>query len=71
MVSQRYNAVCLRVALTDMDANLLCNYAMYCTNIKHNLKKAEDLYKRILISYPNHTEANGMIVLLVFPFGWH
>jgi len=54
-----YNAVCLRAALTEMDANLLCNYAMYCTNIKHNLKKAEDLYKRILISHPNHTEANG------------
>lgn len=38
---------------------MLCNYALFIINTKNNYKKAEEIYKRILVTHPNHTVANG------------
>ncbi len=56
----RYTTICLKPTLSDKDANLLCNYAVYLSNFKNTPNKAEELYKRVLVSHPDHTVANGM-----------
>eukprot|EP01111_Echinosteliopsis_oligospora_P005281 TRINITY_DN1854_c0_g1_i1.p1 TRINITY_DN1854_c0_g1~~TRINITY_DN1854_c0_g1_i1.p1 ORF type:complete len:221 (+),score=62.85 TRINITY_DN1854_c0_g1_i1:79-741(+) len=65
LYEQGYRGACRKQILDGVDANLLCNYAMYLTNIKENHKKAEELYKRLLISQPNHAVGNGNYAMLL------
>jgi len=60
-----YKSVSLRPTLSELDADMLCNYALYCINVKNNSKKAEELYRRVLVSHPNHTVANGNYGILL------
>eukprot|EP01110_Echinostelium_bisporum_P000793 TRINITY_DN11994_c0_g1_i1.p1 TRINITY_DN11994_c0_g1~~TRINITY_DN11994_c0_g1_i1.p1 ORF type:complete len:232 (+),score=31.44 TRINITY_DN11994_c0_g1_i1:156-851(+) len=60
-----YKIVCKKPFITEKDADFMNNYAMYALNTKNNARQAEDIYKRILVSQPNHSQANGNYGLLL------
>lgn len=59
-----YDVVCRKSMIDDDDANLLCNYAMFLKNVKNKPDKAEEMYKKLLLSKPDHACGHGMYVAI-------
>jgi len=60
MYKMGYNEIiCRAQVLGDDEVNFMCNYAIYQKNAMKKPEKAEELYKRLIASNPNHAIAHG------------